>query len=237
VITFSVKNYEKFQHYKDRNPPWIKLYNSILDDYAYAKLPDASKAHLLAIFLLASRSNNQIPADAAFIQGAIHATEPVDLGLLQKAGFLICDHDLSGDSPPLAPRKQDAPQRERERQSSVSKDTDAKPSPDLKAKLFGDCRQWLEAAAAIRESNARSIIGKWIAQFGEGAVLQAFIHAQRQNPVGPVAWISKTLTEGKKRFEVVHGGRPAGKRQDVWEAKREDDAAFERWVAENGGGS
>jgi DNA-binding NarL/FixJ family response regulator len=32
---YSVKNFERFQHYKDRSPPWIKLYNELLDDYEF----------------------------------------------------------------------------------------------------------------------------------------------------------------------------------------------------------
>ena len=38
---FSVRNWDEFQHYKDRDPTWIKLYNRLLDDYAFGLLPDA----------------------------------------------------------------------------------------------------------------------------------------------------------------------------------------------------
>lgn len=92
---FSVRNFDKFQHYKDRNPPWIRLYNSLLDSYEYACLPDASKAHLLAIFLLASRLNNKIPADVHWLKNAIHATESVDLNVLTAHDFIVMDHDCS----------------------------------------------------------------------------------------------------------------------------------------------
>ena len=37
-VTFSVKNWDEFQHYKDRNPPWIKLHNHLLDDYEFEML-------------------------------------------------------------------------------------------------------------------------------------------------------------------------------------------------------
>jgi hypothetical protein len=57
---FSVTNYDQQQHYKDRGPTWIKLYNRLLDDYGFANLPDAAKWHLIGIFLLASRHNNRI---------------------------------------------------------------------------------------------------------------------------------------------------------------------------------
>lgn len=89
--TFHVKNYEKFQHYKDRNPPWIRFYNATLDDYEFGQLPDASKFHLAAIWLLASRSANKLPYDSAWVARRINATEMVDLDRLAQAGFIIVD--------------------------------------------------------------------------------------------------------------------------------------------------
>jgi hypothetical protein len=86
--TFSVANFEKFQHYRDRAPPWIKLYNEILDDYAFAQLPDASKVHLILIWLLASRADNCLPFDSLWIAKRIGATEQVDLTRLLSGGFI-----------------------------------------------------------------------------------------------------------------------------------------------------
>jgi hypothetical protein len=94
--TFSVKNFEKFQHYKDRAPPWIKLYNELLDDYEFGLLPDASKMHLIAIWLLASRSENKIPLDPAWVARRINATEKVNLSLLAERGFILLDQELQG---------------------------------------------------------------------------------------------------------------------------------------------
>lgn len=116
---FSIKNFSKFQHYKDRSPPWIKLYNELLDDFEFGCLPDASKAHLILIWLLASRSENRLPYDADWIARRINATDGVDLAGLERAGFIVSDqplpvteHDASNV---LALRKQDArPEREGE---------------------------------------------------------------------------------------------------------------------------
>jgi hypothetical protein len=80
--------WDRFQHYKDRNPPWIKFYNSLLEDPGMAGLPDASKAHLYGIWLLASRLGNRIPADSHFIGRRINATAKVDLKSLVLMGFL-----------------------------------------------------------------------------------------------------------------------------------------------------
>lgn len=83
-----VPNLEKYQHYKDRTPPWIKLHNSILEDYEFGSLPDASKYHLVAIWLLASRTSNKLPADSGWISKKIEATGKVNLDLLVEHGFL-----------------------------------------------------------------------------------------------------------------------------------------------------
>ncbi len=85
---FRVVNFENLQHYKDRTPPWIKLYNDLLDDYNFSCLQDASKLHLLMIFLLASRSENKIPVDARWISNKISATEAIDLDALFDSGFI-----------------------------------------------------------------------------------------------------------------------------------------------------
>jgi hypothetical protein len=55
---YRVRNWERFQHYKDRNPPWIRLHRSILDDYDFHCLPDASRALAPCLWLLASESDD-----------------------------------------------------------------------------------------------------------------------------------------------------------------------------------
>ena len=109
---FGVKNWSRHQHYKDRSPPWIKLYNDLLDDYDFTQLPDVSRAHLIAIWLLASRTNNRLPYDAAWLQTATKSTDPINLDRLTEAGFIVLEQDCSK---PLATRYQDArPEREGE---------------------------------------------------------------------------------------------------------------------------
>jgi hypothetical protein len=95
---FKVKNWETFQHYKDRNPPWIKLHNHLLDDYEFECLPDASKCHLLCIWMLASRTNNEMIYDNTWVKRKIGANSSVDLDLLASVGFIELQgtvHDAS----------------------------------------------------------------------------------------------------------------------------------------------
>jgi hypothetical protein len=86
-----VANHEKFQHYKDRNPAWIKLHVSTLDDYALMHLPDAQKWHLVGLWILASKHNNAIPLDPEWIAKRLGCTEPLNLEVLMQSGFLTLE--------------------------------------------------------------------------------------------------------------------------------------------------
>ena len=116
-----VKNWKEFQHYKDRDPLWIKLYRKLLADYAFSRLQDASKAHLMLVWLLASESEGRIPNDPEWVAKRIGATSPVDLNLLVEAGFLAVDR-----------RKQPASERRAERLPR-DRDRDKRSIPDRRA--------------------------------------------------------------------------------------------------------
>lgn len=83
-----VRNLDRYQHYHDRNPPWIKLHSAILENYDFAQMPDAMKAHALLIVILASRMDNKIPNDPAWIGNKIGARSPVSMAGLAAAGFV-----------------------------------------------------------------------------------------------------------------------------------------------------
>ena len=81
------------------------------------RLQDASKMHLCASWLLASRTDNKIPWDAEWIATRINATAEVDLTALQDAGSIELIADASNT---LATRKQSAlSERESEKRVRV----------------------------------------------------------------------------------------------------------------------
>jgi hypothetical protein len=88
VKLLTVKNWKDFQHYKKRNPPWIKLHRAILDDYAFCSLPDAAKGHLLLLWAYASQNNGTVPFDVPFLERKLSCTN-LDLDLFVERGFLI----------------------------------------------------------------------------------------------------------------------------------------------------
>lgn len=88
------KNWEQFQHYSKRNPPWIKLHRALLDDYAFCSLPDVSKGHLILLWLYASQHNGKIPIDPRFLERKL-SCENIDLDLLVQHGFLVREQSAS----------------------------------------------------------------------------------------------------------------------------------------------
>jgi 5-methylcytosine-specific restriction endonuclease McrA len=58
------KNWNEFQHYKDRSPPWIKLHRGLLDNMEYHRLSPEAAKYLPLIWLIASERDGQVPAGA-----------------------------------------------------------------------------------------------------------------------------------------------------------------------------
>ena len=56
-----IKNWNKFQHFKDRKPIWIKLYRDLLDDLNWHELDGKSAKALVMIWLIASEDCGQLP--------------------------------------------------------------------------------------------------------------------------------------------------------------------------------
>ena len=94
------KNWTRFQHYKDRRPPWIKLYRNLLDDRAFMCLPTASKALAPLLWLLASDDENgDIQGDVADIAFKLRmSTVELNIALMP----LIANGMFEDDSAVLA---------------------------------------------------------------------------------------------------------------------------------------
>ena len=95
----TVPNFEKYQHYKERRPPWIKLYWSYLCSPNVYPLSDVCKFHVVAIMSLASQYDNRIPFNKGWIAHAIHANSRINWDAILTSGLIVCVQDASA---PLA---------------------------------------------------------------------------------------------------------------------------------------
>lgn len=85
----SVKNLEIYQHYKDRDPKWIKLYYSILDDEVFMVLDETMRCRYMTCLILASRTQNKIPADPQYLKKFMRLDKAPNLQPLLDHGFLV----------------------------------------------------------------------------------------------------------------------------------------------------
>jgi hypothetical protein len=109
-MSLTPKEWNSFQHYKERRPPWIKLHRTLLDNADFQRLPVASRALAPMLWLIAAEyENGAITATADDIAWRLRMT--VDelraalVPLIDK-GFFVSDEAASA---PLADRKQDLP--------------------------------------------------------------------------------------------------------------------------------
>ena len=103
-----VKNWSKFQHYKTRNPPWIKLYRGIASDYAFCQLSDVDKCHLIMLWVEAAAHDGLVANDAAYLRRRLSLKSNPDLKLFINNGWLIENASInSGDVASIEKRREE----------------------------------------------------------------------------------------------------------------------------------
>lgn len=113
----SVRNLERYQHYKKRRPTWVKLYASVLDDDDFAELSIPARLLFLMALLLASSRENRIPADPAWMAVELRMSRSViakSLAELLAREYLVPASTVAsnGASQSAHPREQRTENRE-----------------------------------------------------------------------------------------------------------------------------
>lgn len=85
---YAVRNWSQFQHYKDRNPQWIKMHFALLASEDWVMLNDASRLLAVVCMLIASRHNGCVPNNPAYIKRIAYLDQEPDLSALISCGFL-----------------------------------------------------------------------------------------------------------------------------------------------------
>ena len=130
-MTITPTHWEEFQHYKNRRPPWIKLYRSMtIDNPSFLRLPDASKALATCLWMLASEyENGKItlsPEDVAFrlhmpIENFLAAIKPlISANFFKSASITLaaCEQDASNMLDQRERRERET-EREKEKEDRV----------------------------------------------------------------------------------------------------------------------
>ncbi len=225
-----IRNWDRYQHYSRRDPPWIKLYHKLLDDYDYGCLQDASKLLLMTLYMLASRTGNNIPADPEWIKSKGMLKGKVDIKPLIKCNYIEyvadCKQDASNmiaqckqdASNMIAQCKQDAtPETETETETEKKK----KPPPLPKTKYLDSVFLTEPEYKKLQEALGQKSLDVGIEKLDYSITVKGGKYRDHY----------KTLLNWHKRGyleENGHGGPNPGRRFDKhknWQEREIDDMA------------
>jgi len=151
---YQVKDWHKFQHFKDRRPPWVKLYRDLIDDPEYIGLDPFACKYLVLLWLIASEDDDK--------GGALPCCKTLAFRLrlsmpdLERALAALSHWLIRLDITPISPRYQDdAPETETE---TETEEREKSPPPKVaKAKTF---KTWTEEEfrQEMREANDGEVL-------------------------------------------------------------------------------
>ena len=92
-----IKNWSKFQHFKDRKPPWVKLYRDVLDDMEWYELDPLASKVLVMCWLIASEDDGCLP-NSKTLAFRLRMTEKQTIDCLNKLSHWLEQDDINAIS-------------------------------------------------------------------------------------------------------------------------------------------
>jgi len=242
----SIRNWDKFQQYKDGRPMlFIRVDVGVLDDYELEQLSEIQQHHLMKIWLLAGRCNNKIINDAAWIGRKIGAKTKVDINHLVKCEFLVPYESVRdctepyGDSESLALEKKRKDKTRKEKNTREEKEE----LPDcINPETWADYVQHRkEKKQALKPTTTKHILKDLATWHSEGEDVNQILNTSIRNGWTGIFKPSdkrKKTTNGSKIAHVADNdlaawaarvGAPVAKQQSgyTYEKYRTDLTAWE----------
>jgi hypothetical protein len=132
-----IKNWANFQHFKDRRPPWIKLYRDILDDIEWHQLDPLASKVLVMCWLIASENDGVLP-DLKVLAFRLRMSEKQTSECVSKLSHWLEQDDINVISDCY---QLDIPETERERETEKKKEKKSAVAPrpdDVSEKVWAD---------------------------------------------------------------------------------------------------
>ena len=186
---FRIKNWDYYQHYTKRDPPWIKLHFTTLQSQDWISLNNVSRVLMVVCMLVASKNQGKVPNNPNFLKRVGYLTGKPNFKPLIECGFL--EKVQAVDSTMQANIDTE------EEEETDSPNGDGKPSDqaDLKTRIFGPALEWLVKQTGKPESSMRAMLGKWCRDHDDGSVLDALTAASRNAPLDPIPYVNKLLKQ------------------------------------------
>jgi hypothetical protein len=197
------KGWRDFQHYTNRNPPWIRLHRKLLDDRDFHSLPLASRALAPMLWLLASESlDGSIDGDVAELAFRLRQTEKeIDAALkpLISKGFFVVQQDASSV---LADCSEKAPRDRGDTETDTEETRKRAPSrPDgVDVQVWDD---WRELRKAKKAPVTQTAVNRATAEAAKaGMSLNAFLSewCGRGSQGLKAAWLESDKRNGSQSF-------------------------------------
>lgn len=139
-MAYRIPNWDKFQHYNKRRPPWIKLYRDLLDKPEWFQLTGDQVKTLVNLWLIASENDRGYLPDSdvlAFRLRCDSATIENHCNALVSLGFMDVDSDtLAGCYQHATPETEREAEGEGERESDICSTPDGVSPATLTPYLF-----------------------------------------------------------------------------------------------------
>jgi len=209
-----IRNWREYQHYTDRCPPWIKIHSQILDKPEWRTLTDTQKAHLVAIWVLASRVHGDKDSDAVVLRDTAYLSaltgcqitaRSIEV-LIEKRFFIPCKHGASGVLAPCKPSR-DAHARSASASVSVSGEGECEGKGEPNRNGFD--RFWDHYPRRVGKRDARKAWQQTkterpgdddlIAKVDELAVSKSWIESNGQYVPYPATWLRRGGWEDEVR--------------------------------------
>jgi len=160
-----IKNWHKFQHFKDRRPPWVKLYRDILDDYEWHQLDPLSAKVLTMLWLIASEDDGRLP-NIKTLAFRLRLTEKQTNESIKSLSHWLEQDDINVIS---SQYQDDLPETETERETETEiakairprqAGTPSAPIDEI-ISLYNEKLPMLSRVTVINDSRRRAISARW----------------------------------------------------------------------------
>jgi len=202
-----IKNWTKFQHFKDRRPPWVKLYRDILDDLEWHELDPLAAKVLVMLWLIASENNGRIP-DNKTLAFRLRLTE-----VKTKEIIIKLSHWLEQDDMTMISEQYQSDSTERETETETETKTKKSATvvacpPDVSQQIWND---WVALRKSKKAPISQTVLNGAIAEAKIlGWPLEKFLAewCSRGSQGLKAEWIVKPNPADKVRLTVASSNEP-----------------------------
>jgi hypothetical protein len=175
-VKYEIKNWSSFQQYKDDRPMhWIKLHNSLLEDYSFNQLPEITQLHLLKLWMLASKNGGKLEGDNQWFSKLLN-TKKVDIDLLVQSGFLV-----RTDPYEIVPREEKRREEESREDKTREENNIVTLKHDEAHEVFRYWQETLNHTKSAFDKDRRAFIVKWLSVY-DSDYLKKAIHGCSVTP-------------------------------------------------------